>query len=943
MTSKYSRSKLLILLFCLGLSVLSNAQTPGTDSLIIETKPLLNVAYGVQPTWMVTGAISTISGADVQTPFTPSFSNKLSGRIPGLTVLLNGAEPGNSEASIFGRGINTFSGGQSNFAGREMLILVDGMEFNYEDLVPEEVESISLLKDASATAMYGSRGANGVLLITSKRGKPGKLKVEFGTQQGFQQAYRLPEYLGSYDYATLYNEALVNDGKTVKYAQEKLDEFQNGSNPFASPDVNWYKQVLRDYAPISNYNLNFSGGNSTVRYFVLLNQVRDQNLYRRTGDESEFSINGQYKRFNFRSNVDVNLSKRLSAEVTMGATITDNANPAALNTSDMFTTMSKIVPDLFPVRNADGTFARSGLYYNPLAESLNKGFFTTNGRTIQAIIGLTEQLDFITKGLSATARVAFSNYFLSVSNKQRTYVTYIPSIPDVNGIISYTKNGAAQSLQSAENESKQNRNTAMQFFLNYDRTFGIHALNGVLMYNEDEYLENRWNNGRYVENLPYRHNNMSGRATYGFKQKYIGEFSFSYMGSENYKKYGFFPAASLGWIVSNEDFLKNNSAISFLKIRGSYGLVGNDKIGGTDRRNLFDQRYPGGSQYWFGTTNVVVNSTIQGSPANADVSWEKEKSVNLGIEATIMNHFDVAFDVFNRDRYDILVQPNTTDPDFIGVTKPYLNLGKTNNKGFEVKLRIYNNKTGNIKFFVEPTVSYFKNKVVFQSEAIQSELYMQRTGQPIDQPFGLVALGLFQSDPDIANNPKQIWKNNKPGDIQYQDRNIDGKVNELDVQPIGKTGLPNLTGGMHLGLEYKGFDLDMFWQAVTSRTVYFGGYQFEAFQNNGKVGTIALDRWSDTNPSGSYPRLSAINDDNNFRYSSFWQRDGSFLKLRTLEMGYTIPNRISEKILMQNARIYISGTNLLSIDNMAGYRDPEVGSGYPVVRTFSVGLRVQIK
>lgn len=932
MTSKYNRCVFLIIAISVCFSVFSNAQKPTRDTVEVVQQPVVNIAYGTQPAWKVTGAISTVKGTDLQSPFVTNFANRLNGRIPGLTVDPNGSEPGNDNATLISRGRNTFSVGGTN-----MLILVDGIESNFADLVPEEVESATLLKDASATAMYGSRAANGVLLVTTKRGVAGKLKVVFSAQQGIQEGTRLPQFVGSYDYARLYNEALVNDGKAEKYTVTDLDSYQKGDDRFFHPDVNWYDQVLRKTAPISNYNLNFSGGNNSVKYFVLLNYVKSSNLYQKTGSESPFSINGNYQRVNFRSNIDINLNTWLSANITMGGTVVDKANPAANTTNGIFNQMAQLPPNAFPVYNPNRTLSRNSLFSNPLGDILNKGFYTSNGRTLQTTVGFTGLLDMITKGLSVTGRISFNSYFLSQSNKSRTYKSFAVS-KSLAGDTIYTPYGLDISLVGAEGASDQYRNLVYQAFINYDRTFGSHAINGVLLYNADDYTISG-------NNDPVKHVNVSGRATYAYNQKYIGELSFSYMGSNNFPpngRFGLFPAASLGWIVSNEGFLKESKLVNFLKIRGSYGTVGNDRIGGSDF--MFEQYYPYNAGYYFGTGNTSFSGIVQGSPANTYVTWEKEKIVNFGVEATFLNHVDVSLDIFNRDRYDILVQPNSTTLDFMGYTKPYLNQGEANNKGFETKVRYYTDQSNDFQFFAEASLWYYQNKMVYSSEAFKLYDYQYLTGQPIDQPFGLVALGFFKDQADIAASPKQIWTSVKPGDVKYQDQNGDNKIDQNDSSPIGKTGLPNFTGGLHLGAKYKGFDFDMFFQGVTGVTTYFSGLNFHALQNNGQIGTIALDRWTPaTAETAKYPRLTTFNDENNFRYSTLWQRDGSFVKLRSVELGYTLPAQITDAAMLANARFFVNGTNLFSLDHMDGLKDPEYGSNYPATRSFSVGVRVQFK
>ncbi|WP_321290486.1 TonB-dependent receptor [uncultured Sunxiuqinia sp.] len=932
MIYKYNRRIFLFIVITLCLNATLKAQIDPQDSIAVSEKPVINIAYDSQPEWMVTGAVSSVKGEELQNTFSTSFPFKLAGRIPGLTAQQLATEPGFESSALYSRGVNTFGVGKN-----DMLILVDGFESNFSELTSEEVESVTLLKDAAATAMYGSRAANGVLLVTTKRGKVGKLKVEFSTQQGVQMASRLPQYLDSYDHARLYNEALVNDGKPELYTNEDLQLYQKGTDPYFHPNVNWYDEVLTSSSPISNYNLNFTGGSKAVQYFVLLNQVKSNNLYLRTGDESEFSENGKYQRINFRMNVDIQLTKRFSTEISVGGTVVDQANPGGHDSRDVFNSMAVIPPNEFAVRNPNGTLGRNALYSNPMGDILNQGFYTSNGRTLNSTIGFTEELDFITKGLSFTPKISFNSYFLSQSNKTRSYQSFEISKDD-QGEIVYTKFGIDESLEASEGASDQNRSYVIQSFLNYDRNFGANDISAVLMYNSDNFTISG-------NSQPIKHENVSGRVTFANNKKYIGEISFSYMGSGNFPKgsrFGFFPAVSAGWIASNEDFMKDNKSVNYLKFRTSYGMVGNDLIGGP--AFMFDQTYPGTNPYYFGTSNTSAGTRIQGRLANPNVTWEKEKNFNIGLEAKLFDKVDISLDVFNRDRYDILVQPNTVDPDFMGYTKPYLNEGKTNNKGFETMLRYSNDKKNEFRFFIETNAWYFKNKVVFNSEALQLYDYLYRTGQPINQPFGYEAIGFFKDQNDIDASPKQNWVEVQPGDVKYKDLNDDGKINELDIHAVGKTGLPNFSAGLRIGAEYKGFDFDVFFQGVSSRSVTFSGLNFEAFQNNGKAGTIALNRWTqETAETATYPRLSSENNDNNFRYSSLWIRDGSFIKLRSIELGYTLPAKISTLAKLDKTRIFINGNNLFSSDHMDGYRDPEVGSYYPAMKSFSAGIRVQFK
>lgn len=915
--------------FSIGFTGALRAQELEPDT-VPEKDRVVNIAYGTQPAWLVTGAISTVKGSDLQKSFTSNLANALYGRLAGLTVSQQGGEPGLESPVALGRGIGTYN------AGRKLLIMVDGFESNFEQLTPYEIETIALLKDAAATAIYGSRGANGVLLITTKRGTDSPLKVDFTANLGFNKARKLPQFLNAYNYASLYNEALVNEGKPAFYSSTDLEAYRTGSDPYFHPDVNWYDQVMRDSSPISNYNLNFRGGNNVVRYFGLLNVMNNSSLLIKSGDLSDNSSNGNYSRYNFRTNIDVNLTKRITASVTLAGSVEDKANPVGNNTQSLFNTIASITPNAFPVYNPDGSYGGSSLRSNPLGDVLESGQFTSNGRTLQSTLKLTHNLDMITKGLDVSGAISFNNFFRNLSNKTRTYQRF--AIADNgSGAAVYTGFGQNTSLVGDESQTEQWRNIVVQGFLNYKRDFGIHGLDAMLMYNSDNYAVSG-------SSYPYKHIGVGGRFTYSYNARYIGEVSFSYMGSENFapgKRYGLFPALSLGWIVSEEEFLKDNGLLSYLKLRGSYGLVGNDVIGGD--RFLFEQyyRYPAG--YFFGTGNTSSSALTEGQLANPDITWEKDRKMNIGLDARFFQRLDVSVDVFRNKRYDILATPNRTLPGLFGVDLPLLNDGRVNNHGFEAVLQFNSKPAAALRYVVGASAWYAKNKIINMSEAVNQFSYQDRTGLSVDQPFGLEAIGFFRDAADISASPKQNFAAVMPGDIKYKDQNGDGVIDVSDNVAIGNTAQPELTLGFNAAFGYKGFDLSFLVQAVTGRSAYLTGREFQAFQNNGNISPIALGRWTPaTAATASYPRLTASNNLNNFRYSSFWQQDGSFVNLRSAELGYAIQDALIGRIGVRQARIFINGTNLFSIDRI-DHSDAEATPGYigyPSVRTLSMGLRI---
>lgn len=927
----YIRRILLVsLLFGMNCSF-AMARTLRVDTLL--QNDINKVAYGMQPKWMTTGAVSSVRGNELKS-FVPNIANMLNGRIPGLVVQQWGCEPGADSPAMNARGVNTYGSGTGLF------IVIDGFqstEAYFQQLTPQEIESITLLKDASATAIYGSKGANGVLLITTKRGTSDKIKINFSIQSGFQQPFRLPEFLGAYDYATLYNEALVNDGKSPFYTPMDLEAYKTGNDPIFHPDVDWYGTILRKAAPITNYNFTASGSNEYFRYFVLLNVLDDRSLYRKAGNVSDFSKNGTYTRYNFRTNIDVKLSKRLQGAITLGGTIEDKTNPGTSeNTSGMFDLMSSIAPNAFPVYVSTGMYGGNSMYSNPLGDLMQTGYTSYNGRSLQAIFQLKGDLGFITPGLSVNGAVGFNTYFKSYSKKSRQYARYSVDRDNADEII-YTTYGQNTSLAGDESSSSQWRDYSLQASLNYNRTFnGLHNIDAIYLGSYNDYVVTG-------TDLSYKNIAMGGRVTYSYDKRYIGEFSFGYNGTENFPKghrFGFFPAGSLGWILSNEAFLKGNPILNYLKLRASYGIVGNDNIGGI--RYMFDQYYDGYG-YHLGNSNNVQDGLVQGKLANPDVTWEKEKKFNVGFEATLVNKIDVSFDYFIQKRSNILSQPYRTVPDYLGISRPDINIGKVDNKGLETSIRYNGIGKKDLTYFVETSLWYAKNKVVYNAEAIQENEYLYGTGRIVGQPFVLEAIGFFKDEDDILKSPTQTFTDVRPGDIKYKDQNKDGKIDSNDYYPIGYTSMPQITLGLHGGITFKGFDMDIFFQGAANRTVYCGGKYYHAFQNDGKISSIALGRWTpETAETATYPRLSSENNLNNYQASSFWQKNGNFLKLRSLEIGYTLPFQLSRKINLEKVRIFANGTNLFSLDHMDGFTDPETMSGYPALRIISFGLSIQL-
>ncbi len=917
---------------------------PAQDTLSLKEQ----IGYDNQEKYKISSSVSSVSGNELGKSFTPNLINSLIGRMPGLTITQGSDEAGVVDNVIRARGVGTFQG------LRDPLIVIDGFVTQYTDedgflrtlfsqLMPEEIESITLLKDASATAIYGFRGANGVLLINTKRGYNSPLKINFNTQIGFQQPSRMPKYLNSYDYATLYNEAYgyVHEGAKF-YDDNALTAYRDGTDRYLYPDVNWYNETLRNTAEIYKVGLNFQGGSDVAKYFVLLNYLGNSGLVRRTEDLSENTKNQSYERYNIRSNLDVNINKNLTASITLGLALENKITPGGtgvgMNTNDLFTRIQQLPPNSFPVRNPDNTWGGSSNRSNPLANITERGYWKQVSRNINSALRLTEKLDMLIPGLSVSGAISFNSYFLGYSNRYANYEYYSLTGKDADGNYIYSAPfGKKEQLTIDDAISDQWRNSTMEGSLSYKKIFGLHNIDALLIYS----LENEV----YGAQQPFIHEGLGSRFTYTYDKRYVGELSMGVQATETFaegKRTGFFPAGSVAWIISEEDFLKKNDLVNFLKLRVSYGLTGNDKING-DTRFMYEQEYGEREGYNLGITNSYIPGYRQLRLSNPDITWEKDKKFNIGLETILLNKLEISFDYFYNQRFDILCFPSRSIPSYIGADLPYMNVGKTKNAGFEASVDYHNSISKNLNYYVKLNAGFAKNKITYKSEDIKAEnnAHLYQTGHSIGQPYYLEAIGFYsQVDIDNPDVAKPIWKEVLPGDLKYKDWNNDGIIDDNDRYPFGYTNIPEITLGIDIGFSYKNFDISAFFQTALNRTVYLSADYYKAFQNNGSISEFALNRWTseENAQSATYPRLSLTNEQNNYRGSTFWTCNGNFLKLRNVELGYTIKNLVSS--INSELRIFLNGTNLFSLDAVKGY-DPERIGGYPAVRTFSLGANVQ--
>ncbi|MFC5281941.1 SusC/RagA family TonB-linked outer membrane protein [Pedobacter alpinus] len=893
-----------------------------------------------------TGAVFTLSGEELTRMTSGNLLNTLQGRIPGLTVVTGSGEPGYDNPTFYLRGQSSW-----NIAGNRVLIYLDGFEVEMNaisSLSAYEIESITLLKDASALAVYGLEGGAGVLAIKTYDGAVmPKTKITLNARYGIQSAIDLPTVTNAYDYTRFYNQALTNDGLPIKYANPDLYKATN--DPF-HPNVNWYDETLGKTSQIQDYNLSFRGGSTTARYFVLMNYTDFKGLYKNADAiDKDFGTNAQYSKFNLRGNVELQLSKNLSVKANITGITEDKDTPSGFTADDLFDNLIRIPAAAFPVKNPNNTWGTSSVYnFNPVQRLQQNGIYNAHTRNLQTSVRFTEKLDSFVPGLDFSGGISFSNQYIGNYVKNFTVPAYEiskneqdePNL-DANGNPIYLIRGAnSQSISDGE-VSHWNRTTA-QLGFNYNRTFGKQTFSGMVLAKRQSYTHN---------GIVYqvRTQGLSGNVTYDYDKKYIVDLSASYNGSADFaegKMYGFFPAIGLGWVASDEDFLKNSSVIDFLKIRGSYGKVGNIN----ENFRFLNEQWGVNAPGWIvGTGNSGREGRTEGRIANPNASWEKKTSFNIGVDAILWKNLSATVDVFSERRSGILDISATSVPSYTGFDLPITNSGIVNNKGFEASLN-YTQKASNFEYYLGASAAFARNKVVERSQDAQPYSYLYDIGYRLGQMRGLINDGFYQeADFDANGNlnsgiPSSSYANVRPGDLKYIDQDKNGIINDYDKLPIDYAKLPEITLGFNLGFKYKRFDFDAFFQSALNRTVSLltDAYSYtHPFTNNNNITAFSTNSWTPaTAQTATTPRLSTLSNANNDQASDFWLRDGSFVKLRSVELGYTLPQTGAFKKL-DVVRLYINGTNLLSFDKIEDLEAERLSMGYPLMKAVSFGLRMK--
>ena len=912
-----------------------------------ELDEVVVVGYGTQKKASVVGSIASVSVNDIRMP-TAKISNNLAGQLAGVISVQRSGEPGAS-STFWIRGISTFG------SSTTPLVLVDGIERDLDLVDIEDIKDFSILKDAAATAIYGVRGANGVILITTREGIVGKPQINIRFEAGMVQPTKVPDMLDAVQFAELWNAAA---GSEV-YTPEVIQKYRDGSDPDLYPNVDWVDYLYKDLSFNERVNVNVTGGGSTAKYYISGGFYNEDGLFARD-NMKEYNTSVFYRKFNFRSNVEVQLHKYTKLNVNLATTFERKNEPgtAASNSggTGIWNYAIKSAPNVFPAVYSNGLLPGPGANNgeNPYVLLTQTGYREKFYNTAQSLFSLTQDLgDWVTKGLTVTVKGSFDAKNYNHLARTKTPPQYMASGRDEFGdlILQQTVVGT-DNLTYAESHSGY-RSVYLEASVNWARSFGKHDLSALFLYQQSQRNDVGIDKSEPELALPYRHQGIAGRITYSYDNRYFIEGNFGYNGSENFspgKRFGFFPSVAAGYVISNEKFFEPvRGVIDLLKIKASYGIVGNDKIGTGDnvRRFIYNGTVNSGSSYYFGTRPHSSSSIQMGDWPNPNVGWEEAHKLNVGVDLSLFSKLKISADYFKEKREGIFLQRQSI-PVYVGLsTQPWVNIGKMRNSGVDASLEYHQTIGQDLHLTVRGNFTYARNMIVDQDQPDYKYLYMNRTGQARYQTFGLVAAGLFRDQADIDAWPKQSFGDVEPGDIKYLDLNGDGVVDSYDVKPIGYTSIPEIVYGFGFSLQWKAFDFSAFFQGVghvsfstlTDQTL---GFNARNSREANLFSDVYDNYWTPERLDAKYPRLYIGTNNNNNQTSTFWMANGRYMRLKNFEIGYTLPKRISQKMAMQNMRVYLSGVNLFTFSPFKLW-DPDLQTGatnYPNNRIINIGLTI---
>ena len=900
----------------------------------------VNYGFGLQQTNAEsTGAVSTVYAENIDKSSAFSIGNSLYGNVLGLTTMQSTGVVWEQMPSMYIRGLKTLNGNNG------ILLVVDGLERdnNWQALkyiTPEEVESVSVLRDAAALALYGYRGVNGVVNIVTKRGKYDTREINFSYDHAFNYMTRKPELADAYTYASALNEALTNDGKQVRYSQNELNAFKNGTSPYLYPNVNWWEEVFRDRGASDIATLSFRGGSTKMRYYTMMNLQNNRGFIKNFDTNADYSTQEKYSKANFRTNLDIDLSPKTKMQANIMGILNEFSRPG-MGSDNLISKLYQLPSAAFPIRTESGLWGGNttwGENWNPVALTEGRAYSKGYTRGLYADMSLRQDLSSLTKGLGASVRIGYDNLASYWENHTKGYKYGMASVASwENGlpIAGEEITGGKDTEMSGDSKLDwQYRAFNFQMNVDWQRQFGVHSLYSMLLYTY------KYDNAKGINNTFYRQN--AGWYThYGFKNRYFADFTLMASASNLLApdhRWNVSPTVGLAWLISNEKFMQSQNVVDFLKLRASFGMLNTDNIPGN---GYWNETVGGGNGYPINNNFGGDGGWHEGRLASVNGTTEKAYKYNAGVDATLFKGLTLTVDGFYERRSDIWVSSDGQNSAVLGASGSYVNAGIVDSWGTEIGANYYK-KMGNVELNLGGTFTYNRSKIIEMLEEPAAYDYTRSTGNPVGQIFGLQAIGYFVDQADIDNSLPQQFGPVKAGDIKYKDMNGDKVINSDDRVAMGyNSTCPEIYYSFSLGLEWKGLGFSAQFQGVGNYTAILSGTYYHPLVDNTTISNyVYRNRWTPETPNARFPRLTTETVDNNLQTSSLWLADRSFLKLRNCEVYYKLPSSWLNRFWVKNAKVYVRGVDLLCFDSI-DQLDPEaMNNSYPATRSIHVGLSV---
>lgn len=885
-----------------------------------------------------TAAVSVIKADKTDRRSAKNIGNSILGEGNGLISLQNGGRYAAQNPTFYVRGLQTSS-------NNSPLILVDGIERDITSIAPEEVENVTILKDAAAVALYGYKGTNGAINIITKRGKYESRSIKVTYDHLFNTIANKPKFVDAYTYGMAINEARINDGLSARYSTQELNALRDGTKPYLYPNVNWVDETFRNTAMTNKYNIEFRGGAKKFRYYTMIDLISDKGFVKNANENDGYSTQDKYVKGNLRMNLDIDLTETTAIRVNLLGVLQETSRPGSQ--ADLWDMVYTVPAAAFPVKDANGVWAGSDTWAgtsNPVAQSIGAAYYKNHSRTLMFDVTLKQDLGMFVKGLGAQVRVGYDNTSNLYEDHSKTYV-YSVNAPswadgDAEPTVKTAKYGTDSTMGTGAAVNTYSRRLHTDLGLNYDRTFGLHSIYSQLKWDYEYEDPNGINNTIYRQNF-------SWFTHYGYNSRYFVDLALVESGSSRLApntKWSFSPTLSAAWVISKEQFMQQAEWVNYLKLRASAGIINADYLPGDNVWTYYAQQYAtSGGVYPFDSSwNSSFGRTYLGQMATANPGHEKAYKYNVGIDAKLFGALDVTFDYWMQQRKDIWVSSAGKYSAVLGVDAPYENAGRVDSHGFELGLD-YTKNFGAVTFNLGGNLMYTKNKIKEMLEEPRLYDNLIQTGNPYGQIYGLEAIGFFKDEADIAASPAQNFSTVKPGDIKYRDVNGDNIIDANDKVAIGhSTTCPEIYYNFHIGAEWKGLGFYAMFQGTGNYSAILNTKSmYWPLVGNTNISQYAYDnRWTPENQNAKLPRLSSESNANNYQTSTLWLADRSFLKLRNVEVYYNLPKSLLEKTKIVNgAKLYVRGIDLLCFDHI-DESDPEAYGINPVNKSVALGLSV---